>query len=144
MRLYCGLLEEIIAFRSGISTSQFSRVWITWLDFLYSKFRPYPIWLTKSASLKTMPTSCKDMYPTSRVIIDCTEIYIEKPSSVRSQAATYSNYKHYNTAKGLLGIASSGAVSFVADLFVGRTSEKGNIGVWYLQLTGRGRFYHDS
>ena len=64
------------------------------------------------------------MYPTSRVIIDCTEIYIEKPSSVRSQAATYSNYKHYNTAKGLLGIASSGAVSFVADLFVGRTSEK--------------------
>ena len=43
---------------------------------------------------------------------------------MRSQAATYSNYKHHNTAKGLLGITPSGAVSFVADLFVGRTSDK--------------------
>ena len=71
-----------------------------------------------------MPNCFKETYPSTRVIIDCTEIYIEKPSSVRSQSATYSNYKHYNTAKGLLGITPAGAVSFVSDLYTGRTSDK--------------------
>ncbi len=71
-----------------------------------------------------MPKSFKEMYSTTRVIIDCTEIYIEKPSSARSQAATYSNYKHFNTAKGLVGITPAGAVSFVSDLFTGITSDE--------------------
>ncbi len=53
--------------------------------------------------------------PTTRVAIDCTEIFIEKASSVRSQSATFSTYKHHNTAKALLGIT---------DLYVGRTSDK--------------------
>ena len=124
VRLRLGLLEEDIAYRAGVSTSHFSRIWITWLDFLHCKFRTYPIWPSKSTILKTMPACFKESYPTTRVIIDCTEIYIERPSSLRSQSATYSNYKHYNTVKGLLGIAPSGAVSFVSDLYTGRTSDK--------------------
>ena len=35
----------------------------------------------------------------------------------------YSNYKH-NTAKGLIGISPSSAVTFVSDLYVGRSSYK--------------------
>ena len=124
VRLRLGLLEQDIAFRAGISTSHFSRIWITWLDFLHSKVRSYPIWPSKATITKTMPSCFKKTYPTTRVIIDCTELYIEKPNSVRSQAATYSNYKHYNTAKGLVGITPAGAVSFVSDLFTGRTSDK--------------------
>ncbi|XP_065062453.1 uncharacterized protein LOC135689233 [Rhopilema esculentum] len=124
VRLRLGLLEEDIAYRAGISTTQFSRIWITWLDFLQSKFRSYPIWPSKSSVMKTMPNCFKETYPSTRVIIDCTELYIERPSSLRSQNATYSNYKHYNTAKGLLGISPAGAVSFVSELYTGRTSDK--------------------
>ena len=124
VRLRLGLLEVDIAHRAGIAISQFSRIWVTWLDFLHSKFRSYPIWPSKPSILKTMPNFFKESYPSTRVIIDCTEIYIEKPSSVRSQSATYSSYKHFNTAKGLLGITPAGAVSFVSDLYTGRTSDK--------------------
>ena len=81
VRLRVGLLEEGIAYRAGVSTSHFSRVWITWLDFLHCKFRAYPIWPSKSAIQKTILTCFRDSYPTTRVIIDCTEIYIERPSS---------------------------------------------------------------
>ena len=91
--------------------------------FLHSKFRSYPIWPSKSSVMKTMPNCFKETYATT-VIIDCTELYIERPSSLRSQSATYSNYKHYNTAKGLLGISPAGAVSFVSELYTGRTSDK--------------------
>ncbi|CAB3998544.1 Hypothetical predicted protein, partial [Paramuricea clavata] len=58
------------------------------------------------------------------LIIDCTEIFLETPSSFRSQSATYSNYKHHNTAKGLVGISPSGAVSFVSELYAGQSSDK--------------------
>ena len=71
-----------------------------------------------------MPESFKQMYSSTRIVMDCTEIFIEMPSSFRSQSVTYSSYKHHNTAKALIGISPSGAVSFVSDLYVGRSSDK--------------------
>ena len=43
---------------------------------------------------------------------------------MRSQAATYSNFKHFNTARGLVGITPAGSESFVSDLFTRRNSDK--------------------
>ena len=71
-----------------------------------------------------MPDSFKQMYPSTRVVIDCTEVFIEMPSSFRSQSVTYSSYKHHNTAKALIGISPSGAVPFVSDFYAGRSSDK--------------------
>ena len=41
----------------------------------------------------------------------------------RMQGATFSNYKHHNTAKGLVGISSKGDLTFVSKLYAGNTSE---------------------
>lgn len=71
-----------------------------------------------------MPPCFKQAYPKTRVIIDCTEIFIEMPSSCRSQSITFSSYKNHNTAKGLIGISPSGYPSFVSCLYAGRTSDK--------------------
>lgn len=104
-RLRLGLLEEDIATRAGLSQSHMSRIFITWVDFLHSRLRSFPIWPSRKAVDNSMPASFRDMYPKTRVIIDCTEIFIEKPNSFRSQSATYSTYKSHNTAKGLVGIS---------------------------------------
>ena len=32
-------------------------------------------------------------YPTTRVVLDCMELFIERPSSCRGQSATFSSYK---------------------------------------------------
>ena len=124
VRLRCGLLEEDIAYRTHLSKSHISRIWITWIDFLHSWFRALPIWPSREVIDKAMPNSFKDAYPTTRVIIDATEIFIEMPSSVRSQSETYSSYKHHNTAKGLIGIAPSGMITFASDLYAGRVSDR--------------------
>ena len=71
-----------------------------------------------------MPQSFKDSYPQTRVIIDCTALFIEMPSSLRSQSKAYSNYKHHKTAKGLVGMAPSGMITFFSDLYSGKTSDK--------------------
>ena len=45
-------------------------------------------------------------------------------TSYRSQSATYSSYKHHNTAKGLVRISPNGAITFVSDLYAGRFSSR--------------------
>ncbi|XP_057290827.1 uncharacterized protein LOC130613510 [Hydractinia symbiolongicarpus] len=94
---------------------------------------------TKKTVQDTMPNCFKKEYPSTRVILDCTQIFIEMPTSYRSQSATFSSYKHHNTAKGLVGIAPNGAVTFVSDLYAGRFSDKKitkNSGIYNLLQNG--------
>ena len=124
VRLRCGLMGPDLAFRFSFSETQVSRIWVTWLEFLYHRLRAIPIWASQEYIQKTMPEAFKNSYPNTRVIIDCTEIFIEKPTSFRSQSATYSAYKNHNTAKGLLGISPAGYPTFVSELYAGRSSDK--------------------
>ena len=71
-----------------------------------------------------MPTQFKDLYPTTRVIIDCTELFIETPSSLNIQSSTWSSYKHHNTLKGLEGISPTGACIYVSRLHTGGISDQ--------------------
>ena len=63
-------------------------------------------------------------YPNTRVIIDCTELYIQRPTSLQSQAVTFSHYKHHNTFKALVGISPGGVITFVSELWGGRVSDE--------------------
>ena len=71
-----------------------------------------------------MPKEFKEKYPSTRVVIDATEVFIEQPALPEIQQLTYSNYKNYNTFKGLIGISPSGVVTFVSDLYPGSISDK--------------------
>ena len=55
------------------------------------------------------------------VIIECFEIFIERPSNLLARAATY---KHHNMAKVLLGITPQGVVSFVSNCWGGQVTDK--------------------
>ncbi|XP_057299245.1 uncharacterized protein LOC130629884 [Hydractinia symbiolongicarpus] len=124
VRIRCGLLLEDMAVRFNMSTSHISRILITWTDFLHSQFRMLPIWASKETVQNRMPKCFQKSYPNTRVILDCTEVFVEMPTSYRTQSSTFSNYKHHNTAKGLVGIAPDGSVTFVSDLYGGRFSDK--------------------
>ena len=60
------------------------------------------------------------------VIIDCFELFTEKPIGALNQVQTYSNYmyKHHQTVKYLIGIALQGMVTFISNGWGGRTSDK--------------------
>ena len=96
----------------------------SWVNFLYFKLGSIPIWPSKEEILETMPTSFKKTYPNTRCIIDCTELFCQSPSSLNTQSCLYSSYKSHVTYKGLVGIAPSGAVIFVSQLYDGSISDK--------------------
>ena len=59
-----------------------------------------------------------------RVIMDCAELFIERPRFLSSQAATWSDYKHHNTFQFLVGIRPTGFVLFLSSSYGGRASDK--------------------
>ena len=63
------------------------------------------LWPEQEDLQKTMPKCFQLLFGKKvAIIIDCFEIFLEQPSNLRARAATWSNYKHRNTAKVLLGI----------------------------------------
>ena len=103
-RIRCGLLEKDLAFRFQVSQSTVSRIVITWINFLYFKFKDIPIWPSKQQVNHFMPQLFKDFYPSTRCIIDATELFIQSPSDPQAQQLTFSSYKNHKTFKALVCI----------------------------------------
>ena len=73
---------------------------------------------------KHLPAFFKGEYQDTYLIIDCTEIFIEKPSQVIQQSATWSEYKGHNTGKGLIGISPTLLPVFASDIYPGSISDE--------------------
>ncbi|XP_070575355.1 uncharacterized protein [Ptychodera flava] len=122
VRCKVGLFVKDLADRFGISPSAVSKIFTTWIIFLSHELLllfPFP---SQFSVRKNIPDAY-ELYPTTRVIIDCTEFFIEVPSSMLAQSQTWSSYKHHNTWKVLVGISPNGQVIFVSDLWGGRVSD---------------------
>ena len=124
VRLRTGMLELELADRFCVSQTTVSRILVTWLNYLYIYLGSVPIWPSRKIIDKHMPEIFKPDYVRTRVIIDCTELYVQTPSSLCLNSELYSNYKSNNTLKALIGSTPSGAVSFVSSLYSGSISDK--------------------
>jgi hypothetical protein len=123
-RLRVGLLEYDLATRFRVSVSTVSIIINTWLSFVFMRIGCVRTWPTRAKVRAKMPPSFKEKYPSTRVIIDATEIKCEMPSSLVLKSKTYSNYKSANTLKGLVCITPGGSVSFLSPLYTGSISDK--------------------
>ena len=92
------------------------------LDILSSALRFAIPWPSKEKVLQNMPLYFKD-FEDVRVVVDCTEIFIQRPKNLCCQVITYSQYKGSNTIKFMTGVTPGGTISFVSDCYGGRVSE---------------------
>ncbi|KAL0868683.1 hypothetical protein ABMA27_008134 [Loxostege sticticalis] len=110
------------AFRLKVNKTLLSNIFITWINYLYCKLKEMNVWVPKQCIDRNMKYYGK-INPCT-VIVDCTEIKIEKPKNPLTQQMTYSTYKSANTLKVLVGISASGCVTFVSDAYGGSTSDR--------------------
>ena len=113
-----------LSFFFSISESTVSKVVMTWINFLYFQLKEMNIWPSREVVDQHMPTDFKRKFPRTRVILDATEIPIQKPSHVDSQCATWSSYKHKNTLKTMIGCTPKGTVSYISDSYGGSASDR--------------------
>lgn len=120
-RIRRGFDVEVLGDIFGVRPSVVSRIFTTWINFLYLELNFLIAWPTREQITTNLPKSFKH-FPKTRSIIDCTEFFIKKPSLPSSQRVTWSQYKHHNTFKALISISPTGSFTFISKLFTGSIS----------------------
>ena len=122
-RVRQGFRERHLAHLFNVSVSTVCRIIITWSNYIYLRLGSLNIWPDRNTVDLNMPDSFKKNYPKCRVIIDCTELKVQTPSSMVLVSEFFSNYKNHMTLKALVGCTPSGGCSFVSQLFTGNISD---------------------
>lgn len=92
---------------------------------MYSKLKHFVYWPDRDAIKKTMPLAFQMQFGETIVtIIDCFEVFIERPSNIKASAQCWSTYKHSTTIKYLIGITPQGFIAFISKGYGGRASDK--------------------
>ncbi|CAM4727416.1 unnamed protein product [Leuciscus chuanchicus] len=123
IHLSVGLAQQDLAHRFNIHLSTVSRIITTWANFLYTFLGSVRIWMPEEEVKAHIPNEFQD-YPDTQVVMDCTELRCQTPSSLLLQSEVFSNYKSYCTLKGLIGMAPHGVVTFVSSLYAGAVSDE--------------------
>ena len=124
MKLRLNLGTQDLGYRFKVSPSCISKTFHDIMHIMYVRMK-FILWPEREELQMSMPMEFRKYFGVKvSIIIDCFEIFIDRPSNLLARAETWSSYKHHNTVKYLIGITPQGAVSFLSCGFGGRVSDK--------------------
>ena len=120
MKLKLGLMHSDLAYQFNLNLCTVSRIYKNWIVILSEVL--LIVWPDREATRKNLP-ACFKNFKNCVSIIDCSEIFIERPFNQQARAQTWSFYNHYNTIKYLISVTSVGAVSLISRGWGGKVSD---------------------
>lgn len=114
---------EHLANTTGLARSTVNDTFWKWIELMYAKLDFLIRWPDREVILPTIPPVFKAHFPRLTSIIDCFEIFIDRPKNLKARAQVYSNYKKHSTVKFLLVCSPLGAVTFLSRAWGGRASD---------------------
>lgn len=124
MKLRQNLDLNDLAYRFQIPERSAGTLFNSWVDYMFDVLGELPVWPHRDTIISQMPDKYKINFGTTLAILDCTEVKIERPSSLLQQSQSFSNYKSTNTLKSLIACDPRGAIMFTSTLFTGSLSDK--------------------
>lgn len=107
----------------GLSKTYASKIFHNTSIVVAHFFRKLIFWPVEDSIRRNLPIQFRITFSKVQSIIDCLEIEIQKPSSAKQQALTWSEYKKCNTVKYLISTTPDGLINFVSKGYGGRTSD---------------------
>ena len=74
-------------------------IFTTWIKFMSTTWSLINLWPSRELINFYMPETFKKNFPTTRVVVDGTEIKIDAPSNPRQKQSSFSTYKNTTTMK---------------------------------------------
>lgn len=125
MKLRLNLGIQDLGYRFKVTPSCVSKTFLDVIHVMYVRLKCLILWPAREELQMSMPMEFRKYFGVKvSIIIDCFEIFIVRPSNLLARAETWSNYKHHNTVKYLIGITPQGAVSFLSSGYGGRVPDK--------------------
>uniref|UniRef100_A0A8C6T736 THAP-type domain-containing protein n=1 Tax=Neogobius melanostomus TaxID=47308 RepID=A0A8C6T736_9GOBI len=108
--LSTGCTQRELGHRFNIHRATVSRIIVTWANFLYSLLGSVCTWMSPAAVKASLPQDFHGSYSDTHVVLDCTELRCQTPSSLLLQSHG--------------GNVPHGALTFVSALFEGSMSDR--------------------
>lgn len=124
MKLRRAIPDFELALMFDTSKKTVQNIVVTWINFMYREWKKIDLWPSKDFVGYYMPEAFKEMYPSTRVILDGTEVPIEAPSTPHFRQATFSTYKNKTTIKSVIGMTPGGLISYVSPAYGGSASDR--------------------
>ena len=102
MKLRLNTQFENLADQVGCLKTTARDIFRRWINLMYVKLKFLMKWPDHDASVQTLPNVFPQYFPKLTAIIDCTEIFIDRPKTYKARAQVYSNYKKHSTVKFLI------------------------------------------
>lgn len=123
-RLRLNLSISDLSYRFFVSAVTAGRIFHSWIEDLFINFKCLIKWPGQEIARRNLPCVFADLYPCTRCIIDCTEVFIEQPYEYTSRAKTYFNYEKNNAIKFLIAVTPNGSICFLSKCWGGRASDR--------------------
>ena len=111
MKLRLNAENELLSSLCNVHASTVSCYFQKWIDVMYLMLKPLVKWPEHEQLYQTMPREFRKNFSKCVVVIDCFEVFMERPKGLMARVQTWSNYKHQNTVKFLIGNSPQGSLS---------------------------------
>jgi len=124
LKLKQGLSFAILSILFNSLTSETCRLlYNSMIPQLAQIFKSLVYWPSRQEISLNTPY-CFNKFTNVRVILDCTEVSLQRPTCLTCRIKCYSNYKSTYTLKFLIGIAPAGIITYISKPYGGRCSDK--------------------
>ena len=118
---------QYLSLQTKLALSTVNSIFQRVTDVMYEKLKFLIHWPDRNYIFEILPPIFKATFPRLTSIVNCFEIFIERPRNLKSRAQVYSMYKKHSTVKYFICMNPLGSVTFLSCAWGGRSTDNESV-----------------